>query len=75
VRLANRSQIEAVFVAGKLRLWQGWPTDWDARAFLREVDEIASEVVARAPIQRVHSAPRVHEAARHAASDAILPTA
>jgi len=26
-------------------------------------------------IQRVHSAPRVHEAARHAASDAILPTA
>ncbi|MCO5399683.1 amidohydrolase family protein [Ralstonia soli] len=55
VRLANRSQIDAVFVAGRLRLWQGWPLDWDARAFLKEVDEAASEVVARAPIQRVHS--------------------
>lgn len=57
VRLANRSQIDAVFVGGKLRLWQGWPTDWDARAFLHEVDEIASAAVARAPIQRVHGAP------------------
>jgi len=55
VRLANRSQIDAVFVAGKLRLWQGWPVDWDARAFLKEVDEAAAEVVARAPIQRVHA--------------------
>jgi 5-methylthioadenosine/S-adenosylhomocysteine deaminase len=57
VRLADRSQIDAVFVAGKLRLWQGWPLDWDARAFLKEVDETAREVVARAPIQRVHVAP------------------
>ncbi|WP_321799951.1 amidohydrolase family protein [Caballeronia sp. J97] len=57
VRLAQRSQIDAVFVAGKLRLWQGWPTDWDARAFLREIDDIAREVVAQAPIQRVHVAP------------------
>lgn len=56
VRLANRSQIDAVFVAGRLRLWQGWPVDWDARAFLKEVDEAAADVVARAPIQRVHSA-------------------
>lgn len=55
VRLANRSQIDAVFVAGRLRLWQGWPLDWDARAFLKEVDEAAAEVVARAPIQRVHA--------------------
>lgn len=55
VRLANRSQIDAVFVGGKLRLWQGWPLDWDARAFLKAVDEAAAEVVARAPIQRVHS--------------------
>lgn len=55
VRLANRSQIDAVFVAGKLRLWQGWPLDWDARAFLKEVDAAAAEVVARAPIQRVHA--------------------
>lgn len=56
VRLANRSQIDAVFVAGRLRLWQGWPVDWDARALLKEVDEAAAAVVARAPIQRVHSA-------------------
>ncbi|MGF7000840.1 amidohydrolase family protein [Paraburkholderia sp. GAS32] len=56
VRLANRSQIDAVFVAGSLRLWQGWPLDWDARAFLKEVDDVAADVVARAPIQRVHPA-------------------
>jgi cytosine/adenosine deaminase-related metal-dependent hydrolase len=62
VRLADRSQIDAVFVAGRLRLWQGWPTDWDARAFLREVDDVAREVVARAPIQRVHSAPLLRAA-------------
>ena len=55
VRLANRSQIDAVFVAGRLRLWQGWPLDWDARAFLKEVDEAAAEVVGRAPLQRVHA--------------------
>ena len=55
VRFANRSQIDAVFVGGRLRLWQGWPLDWDARAFLKEVDDAAAEVVARAPIQRVHS--------------------
>ena len=59
VRLANRSQIDAVFVAGRLRLWQGWPVDWDARALLREVDEAAAAVVARAPIQRVHSAAQI----------------
>ncbi|CAJ0888467.1 Putative aminohydrolase SsnA [Ralstonia sp. LMG 32965] len=55
VRFANRSQIDAVFVGGRLRLWQGWPLDWDARAFLNQLDEAAAEVVARAPIQRVHS--------------------
>ena len=54
VRLANRSQIEAVFVGGRLRLWQGWPTDWDAKALLREVDRVARLAVAAAPIQRIH---------------------
>lgn len=54
VRLANRDQIVAVFVAGTMRLWRGWPLDWDARALMREVDTAAKEVVARAPIQRVH---------------------
>ncbi|WP_213305587.1 amidohydrolase family protein [Paraburkholderia sacchari] len=57
VRLANRNQIDAVFVAGRLRLWHGWPIDWDASALLREVDEAAAAVVARAPIKRVHAAP------------------
>jgi 5-methylthioadenosine/S-adenosylhomocysteine deaminase len=54
VRLADRSQIEAVFVAGALRLWQGWPTDWDAHALMAQVRQIAREDIARAPVQRVH---------------------
>ena len=54
VRLADRSQVEAVFVNGRLRLWQGWPTDWDAKALLAHVRGIAQEDIARAPIQRVH---------------------
>ncbi|UTW12543.1 amidohydrolase family protein [Marinobacterium rhizophilum] len=55
VRLANRDQIEGVFVAGKLRLWQGWPTDWDARALMRAVSAQAKAGVAKAPIQKIHS--------------------
>ncbi|MEO7402500.1 MAG: amidohydrolase family protein [Burkholderiales bacterium] len=55
VRLADRSQIEAVVVQGRLRLWQGWPIDWDARALMRDADRIARRAVAAAPIQRVHS--------------------
>ena len=54
VRLGNRDQIDAVFVAGRLRLWKGWPTDWDARALMRQVSRTASEAIARAPIQRLH---------------------
>ncbi|VTU30500.1 5-methylthioadenosine/S-adenosylhomocysteine deaminase [Variovorax sp. SRS16] len=54
VRLGNRDQITAVFVAGRLRLWQGWPPDWDARALQRQVSRIAHEAIARAPIQRLH---------------------
>jgi cytosine/adenosine deaminase-related metal-dependent hydrolase len=60
VRLANRDQIEAVFVQGALRLWQGWPVDWDARALMREVERVAREDVARAPIQRVHPPSNEH---------------
>lgn len=60
VRLANRDQIEAVFVNGALRLWQGWPLDWDARALMREVARIAREDVSRAPIQRIHPASNEH---------------
>lgn len=54
VRLANRDQIEAVYVGGVLRLRRGWPVDWDARALLCEVADVARRDVARAPIQRVH---------------------
>jgi 5-methylthioadenosine/S-adenosylhomocysteine deaminase len=54
VRFGNRDQIEAVFVAGCLRLWRGWPVGWDGRALMRKVAELAAETVARAPIKRVH---------------------
>jgi len=62
VRFANRDQIEAVFVNGALRLWRGWPTDWDGRALMREVAEVARRDVARAPIQRVHPTAAAHRA-------------
>jgi len=54
VRLAGRDQLKAAFVNGHLRLWQGWPVDWDGKALLREVDRLAARVLAKAPIQRVH---------------------
>ncbi|XLE12040.1 amidohydrolase family protein [Streptomyces sp. Pv4-95] len=53
VRLANRDQITAVVVNGRLRLWQGWPPDWDGPALVRRVAETAPEVVRRAKLQRV----------------------
>ena len=54
VRLANRDQITAVFVGGRLRLWRGWPVDWDGRELLERGEELAREVVAAAPVHRVH---------------------
>lgn len=60
VRLADRGQVDAVFVEGALRLWRGWPLDWDARALLAEVREVAREDIARAPIQRVHRTADAH---------------
>jgi cytosine/adenosine deaminase-related metal-dependent hydrolase len=62
VRFGNRDQIEAVFTAGELRLWQGWPLDWDARALMREVAAVAHKAVAEAPIQRVHPVSTEHRA-------------
>jgi len=59
VRLANRDQIQAVVVQGKVRLWQGWPTDWDARSLMRQVDALARSVVDQAPIHKVHPLPTV----------------
>jgi 5-methylthioadenosine/S-adenosylhomocysteine deaminase len=54
VRLGSRDQIVAVFVAGRLRLWRGWPVDWDAKGLMQEVDRMAHDAVSRAPIQRIH---------------------
>jgi 5-methylthioadenosine/S-adenosylhomocysteine deaminase len=62
VRLANRDQIVAAFVGGRLRLWRGWPLDWDAKALMREVATIAGSAVAAAPIQRIHSLAADHRA-------------
>jgi hypothetical protein len=45
-----------------MRLWQGWPVDWDARALMREVAAIARLDVQRAPIQRVHPVADRHRA-------------
>jgi cytosine/adenosine deaminase-related metal-dependent hydrolase len=54
LRLGNRDQIDAVFVAGALRLWHGWPLDWDGRALVDEVRELAARAIAAAPILRIH---------------------
>lgn len=64
VRLADRSQIDAVVVGGQLRLWQGWPVDWDAQALLAQVRALAREDIARAPIQRVHPTSDAHRRSR-----------
>lgn len=65
VRYGNRDQIDAVFTAGMLRLWQGWPVQWDARALLAEVREVTADAIARAPIQRVHKPSAEHRALGH----------
>ncbi|NLU67204.1 amidohydrolase family protein [Streptomyces sp. HNM0574] len=53
VRFGNRDLITAVVVAGRLRLWEGNPRDWDASALVDEVASLAPEVVRRADIDRV----------------------
>lgn len=60
VRFGNRDQIQTVFVNGQMRLWQGWPVDWDAKALMAEVAKIAQRDLSRAPIQRVHPTADVH---------------
>ncbi|UFM67295.1 amidohydrolase family protein (plasmid) [Paracoccus sp. MA] len=55
VRYGNRDQIDAVFTDGRLRLVQGWPVDWDARALLAEIRELTAPAIAAAPIQRIHA--------------------
>ena len=63
VRLANRDQVVATVVGGRVCLWKGWPLDWDARALMQEVREVAGAAVARAPIQRIHLPSARHKAA------------
>ena len=63
VRLGNRDQIVGVFVGGRLRLWRGWPVDWDGRALMHEIATRARDAVARAPIQRIHPLSKDHRAA------------
>ncbi|MFG2228095.1 amidohydrolase family protein [Streptomyces sp. NPDC048644] len=53
VRLAGRDQITAVVVGGRLRLWQGWPPDWDGRALVERAAQAGPRVVRRAGIRRV----------------------
>ena len=60
VRYGNRDQIEAVFTNGRLRLWQGWPVDWDAKALLAEVRGDTAAAIAKAPIQRIHPLSQTH---------------
>jgi cytosine/adenosine deaminase-related metal-dependent hydrolase len=60
VRLGNRDQIVAVFVDGKLRLWEGWPPDWDARALQRQLARVAHAAMDRAPIVRLHPPAATH---------------
>jgi 5-methylthioadenosine/S-adenosylhomocysteine deaminase len=60
VRYGNRDQIDAVFTGGRLRLWQGWPVDWDARALLAEVRGATASAIAAAPIQKIHPLSQAH---------------
>ncbi|AKZ53680.1 putative amidohydrolase [Streptomyces ambofaciens ATCC 23877] len=54
VRRGNRDQITAVFVAGRLRMWRGRPTDWDGAALVRRAAELARAAVAEAGVTRAH---------------------
>ncbi|MCD8351748.1 MAG: amidohydrolase family protein [Planctomycetaceae bacterium] len=66
VRLGNKSQIETVFVDGRMRLRDGWPVDWDARALMNRINELAISAVSQAPIKRVHGTSAEHAAFRKA---------
>ena len=72
VRLAQRDQIVASFVDGKLRLFNGWPVDWDARQLMRAVASKAHAAIAQAPIQRLHPTADAHRA-RTVAGSAVYP--
>ncbi|WP_264210604.1 amidohydrolase family protein [Leisingera thetidis] len=62
VRYGSRDQIDAVFTQGVLRLWQGWPLDWDAKTLMAEVRELSDAAIAGAGIQRIHPVSTEHRA-------------
>ena len=64
VRYGNRDQIDAVFTQGRLRLWKGWPVDWDARALLSEIRAHAGKAIEGSDIQRIHPVAAEHKKAR-----------
>ena len=60
VRLCQRDQIQAVFVGGQMRLWQGWPVDWDAKALMRQMTVLTQKAIAASLIQKVHPPAEQH---------------
>ncbi|GAA1103692.1 amidohydrolase family protein [Nocardiopsis composta] len=62
VRTADRDQITAVAVGGRLRLWRGRPVDWDDRALLERAAAAGRAAVERAPITRAHPVSTEHRA-------------
>ena len=71
-RFGNRDQIEAVVVDGRLRLWRGWPPDWDGRAVMARVQARVEAAVAAAPIQKLHPTSAAHRAARLSSASSRL---
>src|SRR5262249_50418190 len=62
VRFGNRDPIVAGTGGGPLRLWRGWPLDWNAHALLDEVARTARAIVEKAPIQKIHASSAEHRA-------------
>lgn len=54
VRLCQRDQIQAVFVGGRICLWQGWPLDWDAKELMCRMKVLTKKAIEASPIQKLH---------------------
>lgn len=74
VRHASKDLIEAVVVAGRTRLWRGWPIDWDARALVARAAEVGRRVVEQSPVRRLHPTSEEYRARRVATSGERSPT-
>src|SRR5690606_28285601 len=62
VRTADRDQITAVAVGGRLRLWRGRPVDWGGGALLVRAGAAGRAAVQGAPIARAHPVATEHRA-------------